>query len=422
MDETHHPQSDNAPVRVVSQVLPVDMDDPSWQHLPFALAFGEDDAWRPPIPGAVPFTPTATRVADHKRRRCPPSAEADEEGGYRGPLIADIEALAITPPRQLKDMGTFGSFVTAYKHHHEMEAINTREEAKLQDERAGGHDERMEWLLDEYDRRHLNLTIDPPDAFSYALQVQQQAVAVNHAQINYIFADALQVFTDPHSGRLIITVDADTARQLEREGCTAHEFDQVRTPFEAERHCGALRANAEGDMARLAEQAQQQLEVDTNAPEPLEPPTEPIAPPTLPTALASKFREDVMGTGHLATLKPNLVSAIEGMCVWREQTYAPLRDWHPAACKAAWAGATEKERGRWEQAVMEMRQAYCFLKAADANVSVWHEHEEAKEAYENGRVGWTVLRKAAKAWGVQHAVGVKDGYYAMCRACMPASD
>ena len=79
--------------------------------------------------------------------------------------------------------------------------------------------------------------------------------------------------------------------------------------------------------------------------------------------------------------------------------YSPLKLWTAIDCRAAWAAASRAERDRWDQAVMEILQAYCLLRRLDNGEAVCEADglAEFMSKIRDGTATFTVMRKACKA-------------------------
>ena len=75
------------------------------------------------------------------------------------------------PPKHLPAMGSFGSYLSYYRHSFGMAPYDAEREAALEDERCSGFLERTQSLFDDFDRRKLLLTMEPPEAYEYARHV-----------------------------------------------------------------------------------------------------------------------------------------------------------------------------------------------------------------------------------------------------------
>ena len=76
-------------------------------------------------------------------------------------------------------------------------------------------------------------TIDPPDAYNYAMYANQ-AAASSRMEINYVFAQQMRILREPQSGALKVTMDAQVSAGLERHGYELVVWDEVRSLAEME--------------------------------------------------------------------------------------------------------------------------------------------------------------------------------------------
>ena len=367
-------------------------------------------------PAARAKTPATHQEGSRKRRRsCTATTVQGAVAAAAAPPTASSispssrleHEVEVVPPRHLPSMGTFGSFTIYHANSFGMDPYNQACEAMLEEQRCAGFVERTQSVFDDLDRRKLLLTMEPPEAYEYARHVMETS-ASSTTQVNYLFAEQLRVMREPGTQRLIVTVDPDVGSLLDSHGYVCEPVTFIRTPAEVHQRLQQLdEAAAQAEVAQLSEQAQHALREEPVADDAGEAP-----PVTMPALLSSSFRTDVMGTGCLQAFQPTLFDAVDRGVVWKGESYAPLCEWSPDACKRAWGGAAERDR--WEQAVMEMRQVYCILRRADSGQHVWGD-----EGPPDARASYTAVRAKAKAYAKAccraGTPAAKDAYFAECR-------
>ena len=124
-----------------------------------------------------------------------------------------------------------------------------------------------------------------------------------------------------------------------------------------------------------------------------------LAQPIIPSRLDESFRSEVFLGRNLAMFGPRLRAAVESSLSWGGTVYSPLKLWTAIDCRAAWAAASRAERDRWDQAVMEILQAYCLLRRLDNGEAVCEADglAEFMSKIRDGTATFTVMRKACKA-------------------------
>ena len=164
---------------------------------PIVEAFWEGEVHGAPAPESTPVTAGGARK---RRRTCTAatvSSAAVSQSATQPPpparLLREVEAV---PPKHLPAMGSFGSYLSYYRHSFGMAPYDAEREAALEDERCSGFLERTQSLFDDFDRRKLLLTMEPPEAYEYARHVMETS-ASSTTQVHYMFAEQLRVMREP---------------------------------------------------------------------------------------------------------------------------------------------------------------------------------------------------------------------------------
>ena len=289
----------------------------------------------------------------------------------------------------------FGSFTQHHRESYDMAPFDTCDETELQELYAA----HMRAAAFEDDIRS---RFDPPPVY----QVAQYASHLN--QINYTLIN--YVLREPGSGALVVTVDRTVALQLESvHGYTIEPFHELRTLTDVEARVASL-SHVVTEGVQSADAADEAGIVEALAGLVDSAPVS--GEGSVPAALSSTFRTDVMGTGPLRAFQAVLFTAVEERCTWRGRAYAPLCDWAPSQCKQQWRDAAPAEVNRWEQAVLEMRQAYCLLRMHALGESVWGENG-VPQGVSDGTASWTAVRKLTKAYF--RVGGGNDVCHSACR-------
>ena len=317
----------------------------------------------------------------------------------------------------MPNMGSFGNFTQYYRESHEMTPFESEDaEPELQELRAAQYADRMRATFEDHDTRKLLLRFDPPPIYQMA-QYANQVTASATNQINYLFAEGLLILREPGTQRLVVTVDREVALRLETvHGYAIEPFVELRTLADAEARVAALPASVESEQPAEAVLDEDEAELadalnalvgasaDAGGGEQL----------SVPGALSSTFRTDVMGAGPLRAFQPLLFAAVDERCTWDGRAYAPLVDWSPGTCKQRWSDAAPAEANRWEQAVLEMRQAYCLLRRHALGESVWGENG-VPQAIRDGSASWTAVRALTKAYFKREGASGNDMCQSACR-------
>jgi hypothetical protein len=388
--------------------------------LVFAAAFvpGDPGGDSTAAVSAPAFLDSEQPSRPRKKQRLATPSTSTERPHTREPLlpVGDTRAVDVLPPKQLCNMGSFGSYLSHYRGSHSMADHNDELEPSLELERASGHSERTSNLLADLQQRNLSLSICPPDAYNYAVYMNQAAASATTHQINYMFVQQQFLLRDPRTGSIMITIDPDVAARAEMHGFTRELFDEVKNLAELEQLIAthdSLQNDARDLLQEDADDALRQLNAafDDAASPGVE------SSISIPAKLSSSFRTDVMGNGKVSAFWPPLQAAMEQDFQWNEETYSALCKWSPEECKIRWQ-TQPNERDRWEQALMEMRQVYIILKRIDCGQGelVWGADESMKDELScpvrRGSLSFTSMRQHAKKYA-KSAGRVLD-YFGIC--------
>ena len=358
------------------------------------------------LPNAVPYGDADTTVYSRKRRRRPETPVVRSASGGMAPISVTPRGPSVMHPRSLPTMGTLGTYLVHYHGTFGMDAFG-EDEFQLEDVRASGYLDRMDSILNDHQTRKHTLTLVPPDAYNSAVYMQRVAQSAQVNQINYLFAESLQIFQDPSTGRPLITVDTAVAERLQQLGFESRQFDTVRSLAELEQRFAGFEHPR---VCAPETDDRDQVENSIDADEVREAVNQVLSePPRIPPELTKGFRAEVIGSGNVASFRPRLLAAMKEPFEWKGQTYAPLKEWTLGECKKAWCGAGKAACDRWEQAVMEMKQVHVFLSMHGAGEVEWDGDGEIELA------SYTKVRQSMKAYAKRCAdQGGRLDYESLC--------
>ena len=397
-------------------------------HIPTAVAIGFADEpfdsatqqYGEPFEGQLPAAdeqPPASSKRLGKRKAATSLAAASAAAVEASQQ--DVRTLEVCRPREMLNRNSFGMILLSYRSSHSMlhpAAFLSETQRDQEDERAAGHEQRMQAMLDELRTRKLLLSVCTPDAYNHALYLNSMAQQSRQQQINYVFADSLRIVRHPSTGETMITHDPEVAAALVAAGYVEQPFSQVKSTLEMQKLL--LEKEQDQVMAAAAQDAARRIAAAGTSPaqmpdqqEAAEAMASLLAQPEIPTTLASDFRVQVMGDGNVGRFGSSLKAAVESKVVWQGKDYSPLMMWSVAACKGAWAAAGDAELVKWEQTVMEMLQAYCLLRRLENREAVCDAPELADFVCKirDGTASFTVIRKACKT--LTKVRGAPEGNY-----------